>query len=391
MALAPFQWSGNQAITSPEQAARKRAIAEALMAQSATPAQNWGQGLADVAAALSGTVLEGRVSEAEAAGRERAGSLFADLAINSDPNAIMAALTSPDSAWASPAQTSIASALLNQGLERSDPMYQLQLQTAQAELDALRNPAPTNPFLNVGNGSVFNQSTGEFMTAPQGSGAQPADVQEYNFYAEQAAANGQQPLPYLDYLQAQKGNGLSITTADGTVIQQGGGKPLTEGQSKDTVYFTRASAALPIVDELEQSLLSLGEAAAGTVPAGLGNYLQSEDYQVAQNAGKEFLASILRKDTGAAVTPSEEKLYGDIFLPRPGDKPATIARKRQARAVALAAIEAGMPPQAIQNAARALEKTGTGPAPDMGGMPTAPASVQPTDGVVDWTDYFNGN
>jgi len=142
MALAPFQWSGNQAITSPEQAARKRAIAEALMAQSATPAQNWGQGLADVAAALSGTVLEGRVSDAETAGRERAGSLFADLAINSDPNTIMAALTSPDSAWASPAQTSIASALLNQGLERSDPMYQLQLEQLQMETEGMRNPQP---------------------------------------------------------------------------------------------------------------------------------------------------------------------------------------------------------------------------------------------------------
>lgn len=145
MALQPFQWMGNQAITSPEQAQRKRAVAEALMAQSATPAQNWSEGLADVAAALSGTVLEGRVSEAEAAGRERAGGLFADLAVNQDPNSIIAALTSQDAAWASPAQTSIASALLNSGLERQDPMYQLQLQTAQAELDALQNPTPDYP------------------------------------------------------------------------------------------------------------------------------------------------------------------------------------------------------------------------------------------------------
>jgi len=132
-APAPFQWMGNQAITSPEQAARKRSIAEALIAQSATPGQNWSEGLADVAAALSGTVLGGRVDEAEAAGRERAGGLFANLAVNADPNSIIAALTSPDSAWASPAQTSIASALLNTGLERQDPMYQAQLAKLQAE------------------------------------------------------------------------------------------------------------------------------------------------------------------------------------------------------------------------------------------------------------------
>lgn len=153
MALGPFTWGmGGQKITSPEQAARQRAVAEALIGQSATPASNWAGGLADVAAALSGTVLQGRVDEAEAAGRARAGGLFADLAVNADPNSIIAALTSPDAAWASPAQTSIASALLNSGLERQDPMYQLQLEQAQLDLDRARNPV-AEPF-TLGEGQI---------------------------------------------------------------------------------------------------------------------------------------------------------------------------------------------------------------------------------------------
>lgn len=153
MANTPFTWGpGGQKITSPEAAARQRQIAEALIAQSATPADNWASGLGDVAAALSGTVLQGRADEAEQAGRERAGGLFADLAVNQDPNAIIAALTSPDAAWASPAQTSIASALLNSGLERQDPMYQLQLQQAQLELDRARNPV-AEPF-TLGEGQI---------------------------------------------------------------------------------------------------------------------------------------------------------------------------------------------------------------------------------------------
>lgn len=168
MANTPFQWFGNtgQQITTPEQAQRKRAIAEALIGQSATPGKNWAEGLADVAAALSGTVLEGRVAEAETAGRERAGGLFADLAVNSDPNSIIAALTSPDSAWASPAQTSIASALLSSGLDRADPMYQMNLEKAQLELDRLRNPIPegTNSITNyeylVNNGVDPNAAQG---------------------------------------------------------------------------------------------------------------------------------------------------------------------------------------------------------------------------------------
>lgn len=146
---APFQWLGNQAITSPEQAARKRSIAEALIAQSATPGQNWSEGLADVAAALSGTILGGRVDEAETAGRERAGQLFSDLSLNQDPNSIIAALTSQDAAWASPAQTSIASALLSSGLERQDPMYQLQRQKLEQELAMMGQPQQTDTMQNL--------------------------------------------------------------------------------------------------------------------------------------------------------------------------------------------------------------------------------------------------
>lgn len=151
MAIQPFTWSGNQAITSPEQAARKRAVAEALIGQSATPGRNWAEGLSDVAAALSGTVLGNRVDEAEAAGRERAGGLFADLAVNQDPNAIIAALTSPDAQWASPTQTSIASALLNSGLERQDPMYQLQKQKLEAEIGMMGQPKPVDPTAGMQN------------------------------------------------------------------------------------------------------------------------------------------------------------------------------------------------------------------------------------------------
>lgn len=213
-----------------------------------------------------------------------------------------------------------------------------------------------------------------FDSRTTGTPTLPADVQEYQFYADQERAAGREPLSVIEYNQALKGNGLTVTTnPDGTTtVQQGGApKPLTEGQSKDTVFATRANGALPIVDKLEQSLLSFGENAADSVP--FGNYLQSEDYQVARDAGREFLASILRKDTGAAVTPSEEQMYGDMFLPRPGDKPLTVQMKRERRARAVAAIEAGMPAQAILNMATALSET-SGAAPSaVPSAPTAPA------------------
>lgn len=134
--MANFFWGdGGEKITSPEQAKRARDIAYAL--QNRPAADSWQSGLANLTNGFAGMQQDRNIAEQEAAGRERAGGLFADLAVNQDPNAIIAALTSPDAAWASPAQTSIASALLNQGLERADPMYALDLAYKQAQIDKL--------------------------------------------------------------------------------------------------------------------------------------------------------------------------------------------------------------------------------------------------------------
>lgn len=241
-----------------------------------------------------------------------------------------------------------------------------QRDTLTGEQSILRDaPAAAKP-IEVG-GVLLDPQTLQpiFDSRTTGTPEMPADVQEYQFYAEQERAAGREPLSIIDYNQALKGNGLTVTTnADGTTtVQQGGApKPLTEGQSKDTVYATRAANALPTIDELENTLLSLPDNMAGGVPI-IGNYLQSEDYQVARDAGLEYLASILRKDTGAAVTPSEEALYGRIFLPQPGDKEATVQMKRQRRALAVEAIKAGMPAQALENMARALDTAGSTAAP----------------------------
>jgi hypothetical protein len=187
----------------------------------------------------------------------------------------------------------------------------------------------------------------------------PVDVREYEFYSQQETTAGRTPLSFADYQASQRGNGLTVTTnPDGTttVMQGGSTRPLTEGQSRDTVYVTRANGALPIIDAMGDSLTSLPQAVGGNVPV-VGNYLKSPEYQQAQQAGREFLASILRKDTGAAVTPSEEQLYGEIYLPRPGDSPEVLAQKQQSRARAVAAIEAGLPPQAILQSEQALAST----------------------------------
>lgn len=118
------------------------------------------------------------------------------------------------------------------------------------------------------------------------------------------------------------------------------GTKLTEGQSKDLIYHSRGLQALEAFEPVANAYASGPERVASQVPG--GNYVVSEDFQKARQAGRNFLASVLRKDTGAAVTASEEALYGDIFLPAPGDKPGNLAQKAEARRQAIDAIRAGL-------------------------------------------------
>jgi len=163
---------------------------------------------------------------------------------------------------------------------------------------------------------------------------------------------------------------------------QGSGKAFTEGQSKDNVFSTRARGALPTIDQYENELTSVGNSALDYDPTGLARgALQGADYQVAQAAGKEFLQAILRKDSGGAITPDEQVLYGGTYLPKPGDGPEVIAYKRQARQRAVAAIESGMSPAQMVAQERALAASG-GTAPP-NSNPPAPG-IRTTRTGVTW-------
>lgn len=142
---------------------------------------------------------------------------------------------------------------------------------------------------------------------------------------------------------------------------------LTEGQSKDLNYYNRGVGALQNFDQHEKALTSFGDNAASGVPL-VGNYLTSEAFQKAEQAGKEFLASILRKDSGGAITAEEMQQYGSFFLPKPGDHPSVIAQKREARARALEAMRTGLGTAEVLAAARPQQpeaaKEEQPPAPD---------------------------
>lgn len=184
---------------------------------------------------------------------------------------------------------------------------------------------------------------------------------------------------YQAGLQALAPTGMVIESdgAGGFRLVQGagvGGRPMTEQQSKDTVFATRARGALTTFEPVSDALVSATQRAASADPTGvLRGAVQTPEFQVAQNAGNEFLQAILRKDTGAAITADEQMLYGQTYLPQPGDGEAVLTAKREARSRALAALEAGMDERQIEQMTRALQsevKTGKIQTPAAGTMPS---------------------
>ena len=211
----------------------------------------------------------------------------------------------------------------------------------------------------LGEGQQRFDATGRpIASGPAKEAAKPAGVQEYEYAKQQGF-----PGTFQDWESSKRG-GMSLQvdpTTGAVTFQQGNIKPLTESQSKDTVFATRAEGSLALIDQFGDALTSLPETMAGGVPV-IGNYAKSPQFQQAQQAGLEFLQAILRKDTGAAITPQETASYGQTYLPGPGDSPQVLEQKKQSRRRALEAIKAGMPPQAILAQEKALLQTGQGPA-----------------------------
>lgn len=215
----PFFWTGNTGqISTPQEVARQRAVATALYGRNAG-ADNWAEGLAGVTSVLAGNSRNAAASEAEALGLEKAGGLFAGLNSGSDINQIAAALSSPDAAFMTPGQSSVAEALMGNQMQQNDPMRQLQMAQAQLNYDQDLAGAP--------------------------SGDAPSSVQEWEYYSKLP------PELQSQYLTMKRSNpalniGTGFVTPDQANPGQVIGAPIAinnEQKAFDTAYGSGAGEA----------------------------------------------------------------------------------------------------------------------------------------------------
>lgn len=129
----------------------------------------------------------------------------------------------------------------------------------------------------------------------------------------------------------------------------GGGKPLTEGQSKALLFGTRMKESNDILEGLAAEGVdrpSVLKRAADAVPGLIGggalqtgaNALQSEKQQQVEQAQRDFLNAVLRRESGAVIADSEFENGKKQYFPAIGDEPAVIAQKKRNREVAMRGI-----------------------------------------------------
>ena len=138
-------------------------------------------------------------------------------------------------------------------------------------------------------------------------------------------------------------------------------KPLTEAQSKSKGFADRMEEAEAVLTGgdvmLDEQGLSAGESLAGSIPF-VGNYMVSPEYQQFEQAKRNFVTAVLRKESGAAISAAEFESEEAKYFPRPGDSPQVIEQKRRARQTAIQAMREG---QGVPNAPTIPDETQTEP------------------------------
>ena len=193
----------------------------------------------------------------------------------------------------------------------------------------------------------------------------PEKVAEYN-YAVQNGFKGSyndfanQMTPYQ---QAQLGLEKQKLGLEYQKLQNelSGGK-LTDSQGNATGFGIRAKEANALLNQLEKSGTKdtgvLRSTIAGTFGATpiIGEKLQqgvhatmntfptilggpNESQQATDQARRNFVTAILRKESGASISPSEFYNESQKYFPQPGDSDAVIMQKQHARDTAIKALE----------------------------------------------------
>lgn len=273
--------------------------------------------------------------------------------------------------------------------------YLMGVANGPVELASVQGQNLLNNRLIEGGGGISTTEQGRAGIAADAARAAASYASANSSNASAQASLGRLGIAQRQFDLQRSGQWNPGGKAAGGADGAPGSPKLTEGQSKDLVYLKRGDESNKLLETMAGNLTAGGgqqgsrgaadvflRGLPGVGDSSLVNSLVSEPRQQAEQAAREFLAAVLRKDTGAAITSQEFDIYGQTYLPQPGDSPAVLRQKANSRQVALDAIATGLGPDRAA-IARPAGSAGAGSAARAfgGAAPMQPnAGVRPTTG-----------
>ncbi|CAN7452794.1 hypothetical protein LJR066_002849 [Acidovorax sp. LjRoot66] len=219
----------------------------------------------------------------------------------------------------------------------------------QAELNVLLRADAAARGAQTGADLAAMQETGASRraAAADAGATQRALIGErgQNQRAAITAARGQQPP--AGYQWAPGGGLTHIPGGPADPSVRGNKAPLNDVQSKALQFGTRMQEAGSIIDKLatagvtQSGLIKRGADAIGL--GGVANFTQSPEQQQVEQAQRDFINAVLRRESGAAIADSEFSNANKQYFIQPGDSPEVQAQKRRNREIATAGILAEVP------------------------------------------------
>ena len=115
-------------------------------------------------------------------------------------------------------------------------------------------------------------------------------------------------------------------------------KDVTQSERTADTYYQRMVSASGDLNAMENEGYSpsAGDTILSNVPG--GNFLVGDKYHLYKTNAKEWIRAKLRKESGAAIPPEEERQEYETYFYMPGDSPETIKLKQRRRAEAERAL-----------------------------------------------------
>lgn len=186
--------------------------------------------------------------------------------------------------------------------------------------------------------------------AQETNAAGQLSVAQQRLRLDQAAPRGQvvETENGIMLVDPRAGTGQAVTGPDGQPLKgKAATRALTEGQGKSTAFAMRAIEAENQVNTLGDNYNpSLKDRAAIGAPFDIARGVASEGAQRHDTAKRNFIASVLRKESGAAVSPAEFDMYNKMYFPQVGESDGVKADKKKQRALAIEGMMAEAGPGA---------------------------------------------